>query len=1059
MDRIRLRGELHFMMKRITTLAVLFVSAAFSQVTPTTIVGPVLDQFGNRYSGSFTVQGQVKTNFGVSVLGSGTGNVRTVFVNAGVIQPFTLVPNDNSVPNLSSYLVTFANQDKFICIVPTVAAPVATTATTVLNSTSISVASASGLVVGQLATGAGIRTSTTITVISGTTVTLSAAATASASGVSVTFYTTMPFTQACSPNATPPNQSQPIAPSQILPYQQAGYYIGTTAAGTVQWLRGTNALTTLTGDTVGSGTGSITTTTGRLNGISLANLATGILKNTTGTGAPSIASAGTDYLAPAGNGSGLTSLTPANISAGIAAISVTGTAAALASSPTNCSAGSGATGINASGTAQGCTAYDVSGAAAAAQAAAILASLQRASNLSDLASASSARTNLGLAPVAASGSASDLSAGTLPAGREPAHTGDATNAAGSLAMTVAAVGGSSAAAVHSGELEANAATSANTASAGVRRDANGNFFAGSIRGQEVYSGYIAKNSTIAVYPPNFVVMDKDNPDAPLQFEQSFCSTDPLTCDIPNDGTRIDAWYRPSSGGSGLYYASCTPGLNGASPECKGTDWVIGNGGNPLTLPAEATNTFNYVFKISGVKYAGVACSSGGGYCLMSNPSGDNIMWIMANGAAPILRPNASPSSWYNAVFNVGIAVKGTTCMAAIEGEHGSGAPFAVGYSYADCTGGNINFNTNITASPIFAIGGNASLRYDATFDNIWVNYGGAVDGSQLSFSACNVTSGASNCSTASNWTQPTVNIQELTGKELADPAWIFNLGSPAFPWNGLLGFSYNQHTSYQATTQLTEDMVVSWIVNGKGNLYGNQTISGGNLIIDGSTQLICLRPSVCTSAQPSVGAAGASFDGLSLNSFSPMSLKFNGTERVAIDASGNFTKGIWQGTLISPSYGGTGEAGTFTGIRKANSASADTAAVQGDIPTPATQIPYGGVSNLLTSESPFTYSTASGHHGPSIDCFGNAGYGVWLRAGFGTAQPSLSCFDPAAGTTYDGVRLNGYSAASVFLNNTEEIRIVHDASRANFAACYKSDGKTLGRCTSAVGTDGTCTCT
>jgi hypothetical protein len=42
-----------------------------------------------------------------------------------------------------------------------------------------------------------------------------------------------------------------------------------------------------------------------------------------------------------------------------------------------------------------------------------------ASNLSDLASASTARTNLGLAAIAASGSASDLSSGTVPDARMP----------------------------------------------------------------------------------------------------------------------------------------------------------------------------------------------------------------------------------------------------------------------------------------------------------------------------------------------------------------------------------------------------------------------------------------------------------------------------------------------------------------------------------------------------------------------------------------------------------------------------------------------------------------
>lgn len=44
----------------------------------------------------------------------------------------------------------------------------------------------------------------------------------------------------------------------------------------------------------------------------------------------------------------------------------------------------------------------------------------------------------GLAAVATSGSASDLSTGTLPAGRLPAHTGDVTSSAGSAALAIGA---------------------------------------------------------------------------------------------------------------------------------------------------------------------------------------------------------------------------------------------------------------------------------------------------------------------------------------------------------------------------------------------------------------------------------------------------------------------------------------------------------------------------------------------------------------------------------------------------------------------------------------------
>ena len=57
-------------------------------------------------------------------------------------------------------------------------------------------------------------------------------------------------------------------------------------------LAGTNSgdqTITLTEDVTGSGTGSFATTVSRLNGTSLAGLATGLLKNSTGTGVPSIA--------------------------------------------------------------------------------------------------------------------------------------------------------------------------------------------------------------------------------------------------------------------------------------------------------------------------------------------------------------------------------------------------------------------------------------------------------------------------------------------------------------------------------------------------------------------------------------------------------------------------------------------------------------------------------------------------------------------------------------------------------------------------------------------------
>jgi len=59
-------------------------------------------------------------------------------------------------------------------------------------------------------------------------------------------------------------------------------------------------LPSLTGDATTSA-GSCATTVSSINGTSLAGLSTGILKNTTSTGAPSIAVVGTDYVAPSGS--------------------------------------------------------------------------------------------------------------------------------------------------------------------------------------------------------------------------------------------------------------------------------------------------------------------------------------------------------------------------------------------------------------------------------------------------------------------------------------------------------------------------------------------------------------------------------------------------------------------------------------------------------------------------------------------------------------------------------------------------------------------------------------
>ena len=75
-------------------------------------------------------------------------------------------------------------------------------------------------------------------------------------------------------------------------------FSGNITAANLSGINTGNQTISLTGDVTGSGTGTFTATVGKINGTSLSTLSTGILKNTTSTGVPSIAIAGTDYQLP-----------------------------------------------------------------------------------------------------------------------------------------------------------------------------------------------------------------------------------------------------------------------------------------------------------------------------------------------------------------------------------------------------------------------------------------------------------------------------------------------------------------------------------------------------------------------------------------------------------------------------------------------------------------------------------------------------------------------------------------------------------------------------------------
>ncbi len=231
------------------------ITTAAGTLTGTTLSSTVLNS-------SLTSVGTL-TNLTVSnpIVGSITGNAATVTTNANLTGPITSSGNTTSIASQTGTGATFVMDTSPSLVTPSLGVATATS----VNKVAIT-APASG---------------STLTIANGKTLTANnSLILAGTDGKTMTF----PSTDATIART---DAAQTFNGIQTFSSTIAGSITGNAATVT------TNA--NLTGDVTSSGNA---TTVGKINGTSLAGLSTGLLKNTTSTGVPTIAQAGTDYIAP-----------------------------------------------------------------------------------------------------------------------------------------------------------------------------------------------------------------------------------------------------------------------------------------------------------------------------------------------------------------------------------------------------------------------------------------------------------------------------------------------------------------------------------------------------------------------------------------------------------------------------------------------------------------------------------------------------------------------------------------------------------------------------------------
>jgi hypothetical protein len=308
-------------------------TSASAMTTPNTIV--LRNDNGNFKANLITAEGRfdgpLTGNVTGDLTGNVTGNVSGTALNVtGIIASVnggTGVSNSGKTITLGGNLTT---SGAFATTLTTTAAtnvtlPISGTLATLTGTETLTNKSLTSptLVTPTI----GVATATSVNKVTITAPTTSATLTI-ANGKTLTSNNSLIFAGTDATTMTFPSTNATIARTDAAQTFTGTQTFSSTIAGSITGNAATvTTNANLTGDVTSVGNAS---TVVKINGTSLAGLSTGILKNTTATGVPTIAIAGTDYLAPNGSATSLTGLPLTTGITGTLALANGGTGASTA---------------------------------------------------------------------------------------------------------------------------------------------------------------------------------------------------------------------------------------------------------------------------------------------------------------------------------------------------------------------------------------------------------------------------------------------------------------------------------------------------------------------------------------------------------------------------------------------------------------------------------------------------------------------------------------------------------------------------------------------------------